>query len=49
MCLPNKTEDDWKALQETIYLNSVPRLVESIVGTNELIEERTIYHPNEEW
>ena len=43
------SEDDWNALQETIYLNSVPGLVESIVNADEPIEERKIYDPNEEW
>ena len=43
------SEDDWNALQETIYLNSIPGLVESIVSADEPIEERKIYNPNEEW
>ena len=43
------SEDDWNALQETIYLNSIPGLVESIVNVNEPMEERKIYDPNEEW
>ena len=43
------SEDDWNALQETIYLNSIPGLVESIVNANEPVEERKIYDPDEEW
>ena len=43
------SEDDWNALQETIYLNSVPGLAESIINANEPIEERKIYDPDEEW
>ena len=43
------SEDDWNALQETIYLNSVPGMVESIVSAKEPPEEREIYRPNEEW
>ena len=43
------SEDDWNALQETVYLNSVPGLVESIVRENEPLEKRTVYDPDEEW
>ena len=43
------SEEDWNALQETIYLNSVPGLVESIIGTEEPVEERAVYDPDEEW
>lgn len=43
------SEDDWNALQETIYLNSVPGLVESIVSADEPVEERKVYDPDEEW
>ncbi len=43
------SEDDWNALRETIYLNSVPGLVESIVNVDESFEERTVYDPDEEW
>ena len=43
------SEDDWNALQETIYLNSIPGLVESIISTEEPVEERAVYDPDEEW
>lgn len=43
------SEDDWNALQETIYLNSVPGLVQSIVEADEPLEQRTVYSPDEEW
>ena len=44
------SEDDWNALQETIYLNSVPGMVESIIAADEEpLEERTVFNPEEEW
>ena len=44
------SEDDWNAIQETIYLNSVPGMVESITqADNEPLSERTVYDPKEEW
>ena len=42
------SEDDWNAIQETIYLNSVPGIVNSILK-EEPLEEREIYNPDEEW
>ncbi len=42
------SEDDWNAIQETIYLNSVPGMVNSILK-EEPLEEREIYNPDEEW
>ena len=34
------SEDDWNAIQETLYLNSVPGLAESIIaGGNTPLEE----------
>ena len=34
------SEDDWNAIQETLYLNSIPNLVESILeGGNTPVEE----------
>jgi PHD/YefM family antitoxin component YafN of YafNO toxin-antitoxin module len=36
------SEDDWKAIQETIYLGSIPRMTESIkAGMNTSIEDCT--------
>ena len=43
------SEDDWNALQETVYLNSIPGFVESVVSKDEPLEERAVYDPNEEW
>ena len=44
------SENDWNALQETIYLNSVPGMAESIIAADEEpLEERTVFNPEEEW
>lgn len=44
------SEDDWNAIQETVYLNSIPGMVDSILSANgESLEERTVYDPYEEW
>ena len=43
------SEEDWNALQETVYLNSVPGLAESILAEDESLEEREIYDPDQEW
>lgn len=43
------SEEDWNALQETVYLNSIPGLAESILAGDESLEEREIYDPNKEW
>lgn len=44
------SEDDWNAIQETVYLNSIPGMVDSILSANgESLEERTVYYPDEEW
>ena len=44
------SEDDWNALQETVYLNSVPEMAESILDADkEPLTERTFFDPNEEW
>jgi prevent-host-death family protein len=43
-------EDDWNAMQETIYLNSIPGMVESIIEAGkEPLEECTTYNPKQEW
>ena len=34
------SEDDWSAIQETLYLNSIPHMTQSIIeGANENIED----------
>lgn len=44
------SEDDWNAIQETLYLNSIPGMVESIKeAEKEPLEECSVYDPNEEW
>ena len=44
------SEDDWLALQETIYLNSIPGMAESILEASaEPLSECTTYGPDEEW
>ncbi len=44
------SEDDWNAIQETLYLNSIPGMTESIIGAGrEPLEECSIYNPDEEW
>lgn len=44
------SEDDWNAIQETIYLNSIPGMAESIIeGKAEPLEESTVYNEDEEW
>lgn len=44
------SEDDWNTIQETLYLNSIPGMTESILEAGkEPVSEGTVYDPNEEW
>lgn len=44
------SEDDWLAIQETLYLNSVPGMTQSILDSGaEDVSECTSYNPDEEW
>lgn len=44
------SEDDWKAIEETIYLNQIPNMAESILnGAKEPLSECKKYGDNEEW
>jgi len=44
------SEDDWNDISETIHLNSIPGLAESIIeGRRENIKDCTLYNENEEW
>ena len=43
------SEDDWNAIQETLYLNSIPGMVESIINSKEDTTTGRIYDPEEEW
>ena len=43
------SEDDWNAIQETLYLNSIPGMTESIIeGGREAVNGK-IYIQDEEW
>lgn len=44
------SEDDWNALQETLYLNSIPGMAESILEAKaEPLSECIEYDEDEEW
>ena len=44
------SEDDWNAIQETLYLNSIPGMTESIIeARKEPLGECPTYDPDEEW
>ena len=44
------SEDDWNAIQETLYLNSIPGMTESIIEAGkEPLEECSVYNSDEEW
>ena len=44
------SEDDWLAIQETLYLNSVPGMTQSILDSRaEDVSECTSYNPEEAW
>ena len=43
-------EEEWTAIQETLYLNSIPGMSQSILASKEEdLSECTSYDPNEEW
>ena len=43
-------EEEWNSMQETLYLYSIPGMVESIIEAGqEPLSEYTPYDPNEEW
>ena len=44
------SEEDWNSMQETLYLYSIPGMVESIIEAgNEPLSECSVYDPDEEW
>lgn len=44
------SEEDWNAIQETLYLNSIQGMAESIMKAgSEPLEECSIYIRDEEW
>lgn len=43
------SEDDWNAIQETLYLNSVPGLTDSIIQSKSELNTGSVYDKDEEW
>lgn len=44
------SEADWNAIQETLYLNSIPGMAESIIAAGkESLADCSTYDPDEEW
>lgn len=44
------SEEDWKAIQETLYLNAIPGMAESILAASEEpLEDCKEYDGEEEW
>ena len=43
------SENDWNAIQETVYLNSIPGMVESIKKGNETPIEDCVSEEDVEW
>lgn len=45
------SEDEWNSIQETIFLSSIPGLVDNIkqIENEEDWEQAEEYNPNEEW
>ena len=44
------SEEDWNSMQETLYLYSIPGMVDSIIKAGqEPLSACTPYDPNEEW
>ena len=45
------SEDEWKSIEETLYLSSIPGLVEDInnIRKNENWDESKEFNPDEEW
>lgn len=45
------SEDEWKSIEETLYLSSIPGLVEDInnIKKNENWDEAKGFNPDEEW
>ena len=45
------SEDEWRGIEETIYLSSVPGLVDNIneIRKNEDWDKAKEYNPDEEW
>ena len=45
------SEDEWKNIEETLYLSSIPGLVDNIndIRNNEVWESAVEYNSDEEW
>ena len=45
------SEDEWNSIQETLFLSSIPGLVDNIkqIENEEDWEQAEEYNPNEEW
>jgi len=44
------SEDEWKAVEETIYLNQIPKMAKSIIdGSKEPLSECSKYERDEKW
>ena len=45
------SEDEWKNIEETLYLSSIPGFVENInnIKKNENWDKAEEFNPNEEW
>ncbi len=43
------SEDYWNAIQETLYLNSIPGMSESILAAHRDAENGSVYDPDKEW
>lgn len=44
------SEDDWNAIQETLYLKSIPSMAQCIIEAGiEPLEECSVYDSDEEW
>lgn len=44
------SQDEWNSIQETLYLYSVPGIVDSVIEADrEPLSEYTDYKPDEEW
>ena len=44
------SEDDWRSIEETLYLNAIPNMAESILAADdERLSECATYNPDEEW
>ena len=42
-------ESDWNAIQETLYLNSIPGMAKSIIEGGHDADDGAVYHQDEEW